>query len=111
MRGEEVSVIRPVASRGSRAAVGGKKGEIIAENRPTWEAWAPDSHLTPEIRRCRRCGVRKLLARGFYRERKGRGGYRRVCKKCRNLQRAAWARRRYVPKTGRRYRSRADRAG
>jgi hypothetical protein len=53
--------------------------------------------------------VRKLLDRGFYRDRTCRGGYRRVCKKCRNRERAGWARRHYVPKTGRRYRTGRDR--
>ena len=100
-----------VVSRGGGAAVKGEKGEIIAENRPAGEARSPDSHTSPGIRRCRRCGNRKVLSRGFYRERKGRGGYRRVCKKCRNRGRAEWARRRYVPKTGRRYGAKADGAG
>jgi len=72
---------------------------------------AADSHVSSGIRRCKRCGIRKVLTRGFYRDRTCRGGYRRVCKKCRNLQRAAWARRRYVPKTGRRYGAKADRVG
>ena len=71
----------------------------------------PGAHLAPEIRRCKQCGIRKVLSRGFYRERKGRGGYRRVCKKCRNRGRAAWARARYAPKTGRRYRVKEDGAG
>lgn len=61
-----------------------------------------------EIRRCRACGVRKVLKKGFYRDRTGRGGYRSQCKRCRNRQRAAWARARYVPKTGRRYQTESD---
>ena len=87
-----------------------KKGEIIAGFRPTWQELAAESHAFSGIRRCKRCGVRKVLDLGFYRDRTCRGGYRQVCKKCRNRQRAGWARCRYVPKTGRRYRTRSDRA-
>lgn len=55
--------------------------------------------------------MRKVLDRGFYRDRTSKGGYRQVCKKCRNGERARWARARYVPRTGRRYRTRKDREG
>lgn len=88
----------------------GKTGEIIAENDSAPSARVVNPSASTEIRRCTGCGVRKLLALGFHRERKGRGGYRARCKKCRNRQRARWARSRYRPKTGRRYRTKADRA-
>jgi hypothetical protein len=90
-------------------AGGGNRGEIIAEkgSAPTARVVNPDS--SRELRRCTGCGVRKVLALGFHRERKGRGGYRARCKKCRNRQRARWARSRYIPKTGRRYLTKADR--
>lgn len=86
-----------------------KKGEIIAENRPTWLVMMDAPSKSPGVRRCRRCGVRYMLTMGFYRNRKGRGGRESVCKRCRNRQRAAWARSLYVPKTGRRYRTKTDR--
>jgi hypothetical protein len=88
----------------------GRAGEIIAEKGSAPPARVVNPSASQEIRRCRGCGVRKVLALGFHRERKGRGGYRARCKKCRNLQRARWARSRYRPKTGRRYRTKADRA-
>lgn len=88
----------------------GKAGEIIAENGSAPPARVVNSRPAQEIRRCRSCGVRKLLALGFHRERKGRAGYRARCKRCRNRERAAWARSRYRPRTGRRYRTQADRA-
>lgn len=69
-----------------------------------------EAHLSPGVRRCRLCGIRKVLDRGFYRDRKSRGGYRRECKRCRDRAGARWARGRYVPKTGRRHRTKADRA-
>lgn len=90
-------------------AESGKGGEIIAENDTAPAARVVNSHASHEVRRCRSCGVRKLLALGFHRERKGRSGYRAKCKKCRNRQRARWARARYVPQTGRRYRTKRDR--
>lgn len=86
-----------------------KTGEIIAEKRPTWRELAARPSTPPHIRRCRRCGVRYVLAMGFHRERKGRAGYRSTCKRCRNRLHAEWARSRYVPKTGRRYRTKAER--
>ena len=87
----------------------GQRGEIIAEkgSAPTARVVNPDS--SRELRRCKGCGVRKLLALGFHRERKGRGGFRARCKRCRNRQRARWARSRYIPQTGRRYLTKADR--
>jgi hypothetical protein len=87
----------------------GKRGEIIAGNGSAPAARVVNPHASGEIRRCKGCGVRKVLALGFYRDRTGRGGYRARCKKCRNGQRARWARSRYVPKTGRRYRTKAER--
>ena len=87
----------------------GKTGEIIARFSSARPARVVNPSASGEIGRCKSCGVRKVLALGFYRHRTGRGGYRAQCKKCRNRQRAQWARRRYVPKTGRRYRTKADR--
>lgn len=58
-----------------------------------------------EVKRCRRCGVRKAEW-AFYRERSCRGGRRPECKRCH----AGWRRERYRPKTGRRYVTKADRA-
>ena len=91
--------------------MGGEKGEIIAGFQAGRADLAATSHVSPGIRRCKRCGIRKVLDRGFYRDRTCRGGYRQVCKKCRNRERAEWARSRYVPKTGRRYRTQSERAG
>jgi DNA-directed RNA polymerase subunit M/transcription elongation factor TFIIS len=54
------------------------------------------SHTGHQIRRCSKCGIRKMLERGFYRDSKGRAGYRSECKKCHNRWRAAWARARYT---------------
>lgn len=88
----------------------GKAGEIIAENGSAPAARVVNPDASQEIRRCKGCGVRKVLALGFHRERRGRAGYRARCKRCRNRQRAEWARARYRPKTGRRYRTQADRA-
>lgn len=58
---------------------------------------------------CSKCG-RRLPLSGFYALRRGLQGRRPDCKSCHNDYRARWARRRYVPKTGRRYRTRRDRA-
>jgi hypothetical protein len=63
------------------------------------------AHTGHAIRRCSKCGIRKILDRGFYRDRKGRAGYRSECKKCHNLWRAAWARGRYQPSKRGRYRA------
>jgi hypothetical protein len=87
----------------------GKRGEIIAVNGRTQRVRVVNTSASQEIRRCKSCGVRKVLSLGFYRDRTGRGGYRARCKKCRNRQRARWARSRYTPKTGRRYLTKADR--
>ncbi|MDQ3919589.1 MAG: hypothetical protein M3348_14055 [Acidobacteriota bacterium] len=87
----------------------GKSGEIIAGKWSPASGLAAGSHSSPSIRRCKTCGVRKVLSLGFYRDRTSRGGYRRECKRCRNRKRALWARERYRPKTGRRYRTGADR--
>jgi hypothetical protein len=99
--GEKVDQVKPESR---------KKGEIIAENRPTWLVMMAAPSKSPEIRRCRRCGVRYVITMGFYRNHKGRGGRESVCKRCRNRQRARWARACYVPKTGRRYLTKADRS-
>lgn len=99
-----------VVSRGGGVAAQGERGEIIAGFRAAGADAAAGSHVNPGIRRCKLCGIRKVLDRGFYRDKTCRGGYRQVCKKCRNRERAEWARARYVPKTGRRYRAKADRA-
>jgi hypothetical protein len=87
----------------------GKGGEIIAEKGSAPAARVVNASASGEIRRCTGCGVRKVLALGFHRERKGCSGYRARCKRCRNRQRACWARERYVPQTGRRYLTKADR--
>lgn len=84
----------------------GRTGKIIAEfhgGRGELEAGA---HLAGGIQRCRAGGVRKVLDRGFFRDRWSRGGYHRECKKCRNLK---WARGRFEPKTGRRYVTKGNR--
>ncbi|HVG30827.1 MAG TPA: hypothetical protein VM864_14050 [Pyrinomonadaceae bacterium] len=78
------------------------------ENRETINRFDPAAHVPSEIRRCRVCGVRKLIEVGFYRAKDCRGGRRHECKKCHNRWRAAWARSRYVPKTGRRYVTKSD---
>ena len=62
------------------------------------------SHTGQMIRRCSKCGLRKLLERAFYKERTCRAGYRPECKKCRNRARAAWARARYQAGARGRYR-------
>ena len=85
-----------------------ENGEIIAGFQAARDDLEADSHACAGIRRCRRCRIRKLLDRGFYRDRTSRGGYRQVCKKCRNGERARWARRRYEPTTGRRYRTKSS---
>jgi hypothetical protein len=90
-------------------AESGKRGEIVAGFGSAPTARVVNPSASREIRRCKSCGVRKVLSLGFYRDRTSRGGYRARCKKCRNRQRARWARSRYTPKTGRRYRTKADR--
>ena len=87
----------------------GRSGQIIAEFTAPGPEPGALSLSRDSIRRCSLCLIRKVLGRGFYRDRKSRGGYRRECKKCRNRARARWARLRYRPKTGRRYRTRAGR--
>jgi len=59
-------------------------------------------------KRCTKCGKSKPAGE-FYAARGGRLGRRPECKSCSNAYRNGWARRRYVPKTGRRYRTKADR--
>ena len=64
--------------------------------------------LAEEMKTCSKCGRRLPLA-GFYVLRRGLLGRRPDCKSCHNDYHNRWARRRYVPKTGRRYRTRRDR--
>jgi hypothetical protein len=61
------------------------------------------------MKRCSKCG-RSLPLAGFYAHSRGIQGRRPDCKTCHNEHRSRWARQRYVPKTGRRYVTRADRA-
>ena len=60
-------------------------------------------------KRCSKCGRERPLS-GFYAHSRGLLGRRPDCKTCHNAHRSRWARQRYVPKTGRRYVTRADRA-
>ncbi|HEX8560332.1 MAG TPA: hypothetical protein VF668_19705 [Pyrinomonadaceae bacterium] len=62
-----------------------------------------------ETKTCSKCG-RRLPLTAFYALRRGLLGRRPDCKACHNAYRNGWARRRYVPKTGRRYVTKADRA-
>jgi hypothetical protein len=62
-----------------------------------------------ETKVCSKCG-RRLPLMAFYAHKRGIMGRRPDCKRCHNSYRNGWARRRYVPKTGRRYFTRADRA-
>ncbi len=71
-----------------------QNAEKFAEYPPRVQELLSTSHQLGDVRRCRRCEVRKVLALGFYRDRKSRGGYRRECKRCRNAVRQTWARRR-----------------
>ena len=66
---------------------------------------AASSHTGGNIRRCRDCGVRKLLERAFYKERTCRAGYRPECKKCHNKGQARRARARYQASRRGRYQS------
>jgi hypothetical protein len=65
--------------------------------------------MAEETKACSKCG-RWLPLSGFYALRRGLQGRRPECKSCHNAYHNRWARRRYVPKTGRRYRTRRDRA-
>jgi hypothetical protein len=60
-------------------------------------------------KRCGKCGRVKPVGE-FYAAKGGLSGRRPDCKSCSNAYHNEWARRRYVPKTGRRYRTRRDRA-
>ncbi|MET0625742.1 MAG: hypothetical protein ABW250_22595 [Pyrinomonadaceae bacterium] len=60
-------------------------------------------------KKCRKCGKVKPAGE-FYAAKGGLLGRRPDCKSCSNSYHNRWARRRYVPKTGRRYRTRGDRA-
>ena len=59
-------------------------------------------------KRCTKCGKCKPAGE-FYAAKGGVLGRRPECKACSNAYRSRWARSRYVPKTGRRYRTRRDR--
>ena len=65
--------------------------------------------LAGGTRRCTRCGAVKALAE-FYAHKRGAGGRRPDCKAYHNDYHNRGARRRYVPMTGRGYRTRCDRA-
>ncbi len=93
--------------RGGGAA--GGHPTVMASRAKSSPDSAPEAHACRPIRRCRDCQVRKVLEVGFYRERTCRGGYRPECKRCSNRARARRARRRYEPKTGRRYVTKGDR--
>jgi hypothetical protein len=95
---------------GDALCLGVEMGKIIAGFSSGRDDLTAEAHVDQGVRQCKRCGVRKLLDRGFYRDRTCRGGYRQVCKKCRNRERAGWALRRHVPRTGKRYLTRGDRA-
>jgi hypothetical protein len=60
-------------------------------------------------KRCSKCGRERPLS-GFYAHSRGLLGRRPDCKSCHNEHRSRWARRRYVPKSGRRYVTKTDRA-
>lgn len=64
--------------------------------------------MTEETKACSKCGRRLPLA-AFYALWRGRLGRRLDCKSCHNAYHNRWARRRYAPKIGRRYRTRRDR--
>lgn len=65
--------------------------------------------LAEETKTCSKCG-RRLPLTAFYAQARGILGRRPECKSCHNDYHNGWARRRYVPKTGRRYRTKRDRA-
>jgi hypothetical protein len=52
---------------------------------------------------CEWAGTPQPLSNFYLHHGKAKDGYRPECKKCTNRLRAAWARERYVPKTGRRW--------
>lgn len=79
-------------------------GAVVASGASIVNRFAPEGHRL-EVKRCRRCGVRKVLW-AFYREKSCRGGHRPECKRCH----ARWRRARYQPRTGRRYVTKADKA-
>jgi len=59
-------------------------------------------------KRCTKCGKVKSVQE-FYAAKGGMLGRRPDCKQCSNSYHNRWARRRYVPKTGRRYQTKRDR--
>jgi hypothetical protein len=62
----------------------------------------PKVTIVPAQKRCTKCGEVKP-AQEFYAAKGGLLGRRPDCKACANSYRSRWARKRYVPKTGRRY--------
>jgi hypothetical protein len=66
------------------------------------------SMVETATKRCTKCGKSKPAGE-FYAAKGGALGRRPECKACSNEYRNRWARRRYVPKTGRRYRTKRDR--
>jgi hypothetical protein len=71
-----------------------ENAENITGLAPRVAALVSGSHTVREVRRCSRCGVRKVLEMAFYRDRTCRGGRRPECKRCRNAYRTEWSRRR-----------------
>lgn len=71
-----------------------ENGENITGFHPRVAELLSRSHQAGEVRRCSKCGVRKVLEMGFYRDRTCRGGRRPECKRCRNNYRKEWSRRR-----------------
>jgi hypothetical protein len=65
--------------------------------------------LAEETKAYSKCGHRLPLA-AFYALRRGLLGHRPECKSCHNTYHNTMTRRRYIPKTGRRYLTRGDRA-
>jgi hypothetical protein len=71
-----------------------ENGENITGLHPRVAALVTGAHTVQEVRRCRKCGVRKVLEVAFYRDRSCKGGRRPECKRCRNAYRREWSRRR-----------------
>ncbi len=61
-------------------------------------------------KQCTKCGKSKPAAES-YAAKGGLHGRRPECKPCSNAYHNRWARQRYMPKTGRRYVTKGDRAG
>lgn len=78
----------------------GENSENVIGLHPRIAALVTGSHTVQEVRRCSRCGVRKVLDVAFYRDRTCRGGRRPECKRCQNKYRQAWVRRRRAAARG-----------